>query len=362
MKKPNVLMITTELDKNGDYLGFVYDWIKYLSKYCKKLNVIAIRGDKNTKFSEKNINFTIHSNNNILSRIFFLNRSILKYIKSSDIVFVHMYYPGAVIASLISKIFRKQCIYWNCIGTYKRIPLNIAFNLVDKVITCSYTVKNNFLKNLTISRDKIEVIGHGINDELFENEREKIPFKRHPILLSINRISPNKDILTTLKAVNLLKEDFPDLLLINIGKIEYYASENAKYYQFILDFINKNNLKHNVKLIERVPYHKIARFYKSCDIFISSSITGSIDKNLLEAFFSGKPAIGTEYNFKELLKDNPEFLFPKKNHVELSEKIKFILNNMDKIEKKIVSVNKKLEKIYSLDVFMERLVRSFELK
>ncbi|MHA1798398.1 MAG: glycosyltransferase family 4 protein [Candidatus Helarchaeota archaeon] len=358
-RKNRILVITTELNRNGDYLGFFYDWVRHLSYHCKKLNVIAIRGDPETRFDEKNISYKIISKNNKLFRMIYLSKLILQEMRSNDIIFVHMYYPGAIIAGIFSKIMKKPCIYWNCIGNFKKIPLIIAFSLVNKVVTCSYFVKNNFVKSLPIKPKKIEVIGHGINDKKFSEEKLKISFRKFPIILSVNRISPSKDIITTLKAIDLLYKDYPNLLFVNIGKIEYYEGENSKYFRDILKFIKHKKLENNIKLINSVSYNEIAKYYNGCDLFVSSSITGSIDKNLIEAVFSNKPIIGTELNYKELLYSHPEFLFPKRNSLELYKRMKYILENKSLIEEKILEIKEEFLRNYSLDIFIKKLVNSF---
>ncbi len=101
-------------------------------------------------------------------------------------------------------------------------------------------------------------------------------------LINIGRLTDQKDQMTLLKAINLLKDK------VNIKLIIVGEGENKKKLE---NYININNLKKNIKILNFIqnPYPLI----KSSDIFILSSKFEGLPNVLLEAAVLKKYIIST---------------------------------------------------------------------
>ena len=166
-------------------------------------------------------------------------------------------------------------------------------------------------------------------------------------LINIGRLTDQKDQMTILKAVNLLKNKINFELLI-VG--------NGYEKKKLLNYINNNDLKKFVKILDFTKYHY--SILNEAEVFILSSIYEGLPNVLLEAAYLKKFIISTDCPTgpKEILQNGKGgFLFKVYNYEELAKKI-FLYNKQKKILRKKVHItykglgrynyNKNLEKYY----------------
>ena len=150
-------------------------------------------------------------------------------------------------------------------------------------------------------------------------------------LINIGRLTDQKDQMTLLKAINLLKDK------VNIRLIIVGEGENKKKLE---NYININNLKKNIKILNFIenPYPLI----KYSDIFILSSKFEGLPNVLLEAAVLKKYIISTNCPTgpSEIIK-NKAFgvLFRIGDFYGLSKEILFYSKNKKKIEKRMKMKN-----------------------
>jgi len=174
-------------------------------------------------------------------------------------------------------------------------------------------------------------------------KKEKFFFSKKKTLKIINlgRFTEQKDQITILKAVNLLKDKI-NLRLLIVGRgIE---ETNLKNY------INNNNLNHLVKIknFSDNPYGMI----KQSNIFILSSKYEGLPNVLLEALILNKFIISSNCPTgpKEiLLNGKGGLLFKIGDYKELSKKIIYYLKNKKKA-KKMLHYSKK--HLYRFDYYL----------
>ena len=101
-------------------------------------------------------------------------------------------------------------------------------------------------------------------------------------MINIGRLEDQKDHLTLLRAIKLIKDKIKVKLLI-IG--------NGSMQNEIDKFIEKNNLKYNVKIINNInnPFPYLLK----SDLFVLSSIFEGLPNVLLEALTLNKFVIST---------------------------------------------------------------------
>ena len=146
-------------------------------------------------------------------------------------------------------------------------------------------------------------------------------------IINIGRMTEQKDQITILKAINILKDKFKFKLII-LGR----GSEKER----LLEFIKKNKLEKLVKLIDFIenPYP----YLKSANLFVLSSKYEGLPNVLLEAASLKKLIISTDCPTgpREILNNGKGgILFSVGNYEELSRKILLCYRNKKKFNIKI---------------------------
>ena len=264
----------------------------YLIKKNVKVEILTCNNNK-AKFFDKKIKFIGTSNNfwhsrsrtiKYLACIFLLFLNLLKS-KSNKLIFA---FQANIYAILISKIFNAKIIVransapsgWSH-NMFKKKIYSFLINLADDVMVNSIQFKKDFKKIFNI---KTKYIYNPFDKTLIKkNNNKKNLFKKKSLkILSIGRLTSQKDHITLLKAAKLINPNLnPEILIIGKGS-EYYNLKN---------YIKINNLKNIVKLIgyKKQPYSYIQK----SDIFVLTSKYEGLPNVLLEAQYLKKYIIST---------------------------------------------------------------------
>ncbi len=164
---------------------------------------------------------------------------------------------------------------------HKKLLFKILYGLADEIIVNSYEFKKNIKNYFNLKSNVI------LNPIKRNYTKKKINFFKNfqgLKIITIGRLSNQKDHITLLKALNLLK---------NISKVNFklYLIGRGYNHAMLLDFIISNNLQKNIKL---AGYKKNASDYlKSADLFILSSKYEGLPNALIEAQAAGVPVISS---------------------------------------------------------------------
>ena len=264
----------------------------YLIKKNVKVEILTCNNNK-AKFFDKKIKFIGTSSNfwhtksraiKYLVCLFLLFFNLLKN-KSNKLIFA---FQANIYAILISKIFNAKIIVransapsgWSHNLVKKKI-YSFLINLADDVLVNSIQFKKDFKNIFNI---KTKYIYNPFDKTLInKNSNIKSLFKKKSLkILSIGRLTSQKDHITLIKAARLINPNLnPEVLIIGKGN-EYYNLKN---------YIKVNNLKNIVKLIgyKKQPYPYIQK----ADIFVLTSKYEGLPNVLLEAQYLNKYIIST---------------------------------------------------------------------
>ena len=365
-----LLIITQKVNINDDDLGFFHEWILEFSKHYNKVTVICL--EKGEYKLPENVKVLSLGKEKRIGRIRYLI-NFYKYIwqerKNYDVVFVHMNKEYVLLGGIVWKIFKKKIYLWY---THKQVSfgLKIAEKIVDKIFTASK-------KSFRLESKKIEVLGHGIDVEKFLDPNLIIK-KDDSIynIITVGRISPSKDYETLIKAAEILKKTNINFFINIIGGVG--TPEQKVYLDNLKQQVKEKNLGEIINFEGPIPSKDRFRYFRSGDLFVHMSLTGSLDKVILEAMVSGLPVISCndasyellskfkndllfrkrDYASYELLsKFKNDLLFRKKDYKELAKKIK-IIYGWDKEKKE--NVARVLQKIvienYNLGNLIKKIV------
>ena len=167
-----------------------------------------------------------------------------------------------------------------------------AVDVVDKVFTASE-------ESMRVETEKKVVTGHGSDLSHFGLREE--PSSEAVELLSVGRLSPSKDPLTLLGSLALVRASGAPARLVWAGSA--LAAADAAYADQVQTRLEGLELAEHVELRGAVPYPRIPDLYQGCQIFVSGSHTGSVDKVVLEAMACGRPAITCNESFRPIFSE-----------------------------------------------------------
>ncbi|MHA1314109.1 MAG: glycosyltransferase family 4 protein [Candidatus Helarchaeota archaeon] len=353
----NVLFITQEVAKDSSILGFVHGWILEFSNKVDNLFVLSGRvGQHDLPKNVKVFSLGKEVGTNQLFRFmkFYIILIKLLFTRHIDAIFAHMLPEYVIASSFISKIRKVPIFLWYAHGSVS-FRLKLACRLSTKIITSSK-------KGFRINTKKRLIVGHGINFKRLSNFSGKNGTKSKKIrIISVGRISPikNKEIL--IKAVEILvkKHSLTNIEVLFIGSAPRGAS---KYESKLKKMVSDLKLNDYFRFIGDVSHEEIPSYFQSCDLKVNTSLTGSMDKTVLEAIACEKPVLTCNEAFFEFLKDYSHILiFNKRNPQDLAQKIKDIIQ-LDETEKKKIcrQLRKKVEEEHNLKNLVTKVINIFE--
>lgn len=347
----NLLIFNLAVDEKHVTLSFALKWIEDLSKRFSHIDVVTMRvGDYKlpSNVSVWSIGSEKTRNKILLLIKFYL--IIFKIFKKRKIdhVFTHMIPIFAILFWPISFIKNLKNIMWYAHGKAGFI-VRIAHLLVHKVVTSTP-------EGFRIKSNKVKIIGQGADDNIFKLKGHRRTNKSKIHIVTVGRISESKKIQLLIDAVfSWQLKKVKDLKLTIIGS---YTNEKEKIYESFLkskykEHINSGKLIFSGKLNPA----DIPAYLYSSDLFINLSITGSLDKAIIEAMLAGCPVMSSNDAFKKvsLSHDFSEFyIIPKLKNIH--DKLDFF----DSLNYGEIVKYKKKQYIYSKEHTIRKLIVKLE--
>ncbi len=220
----------------------------------------------------------------------------------------------------------------------KKQLYKFGLNAASQIIVNSLEFKKIIKKKFNIN--SVNIYNPLNSKEIIDLSKKKIKFnffeKNYLNLINIGRLENQKDHLTLLRAIKLIKDRIKIKLLI-IG--------NGSMQNEIGAFIEKNNLKSNVKIINNLD-NPFPYLLKS-DLFVLSSIFEGLPNVLLEALTLNKFVISTNCSTgpaEILVNGKGGILVPIKNYKKLARSIIYYNSNKQKLKKKLHYAKKHLKR------------------
>lgn len=314
-----LLILTQKVDRNDSNLGFFHQWLLRLAVKVDKLTVICL--EKGEYDLPNNVRVLSLCKENQVSRWQYLINFysyIFKYRHEYDGVFVHMNPEYIVLGGLFWRVWHKKILLWY---THKSVnlKLRIAEKFADKIFTVS---KESF----RLPSDKLEIVGHGIDVQNFEGAAPILSPATHLSLLTVGRVTPDKDVGTLIRAVYVLKKLLPAVscALDIVG--DPVVVSDFPYREKMLSLIQElAGQEASLVQIAGYPYDRIPAIYHSHHIFVQGKPTGSVDKVVLEALAAGLPVVVANGGaYADAVKDKIVYSFPAGDYQELAKTIEKI--------------------------------------
>lgn len=285
-----LLFVTQVLDRQDAVLGFVTRWIEGLSRAAERVRVLALEvGD--TSGLPDNVDWIELGRTGVVGRYLRYRRAVKSSIRDGfDGILTHMVPRYSVVAGPWAARAGIPHYLWY---THKGVDGRLlrAIERVDGVFTASE-------ESMRVDTPKKIVTGHGIDAAHFDVEPSRSETGAFR-LLSVGRVTPAKDPMTVVEALDILRRDGIDVRLRWAGGA--LARGDDEYGAMVRRAIEGRGLTDAVDFVGAVPYPDVPTLYRDCDLFVNASGTGSVDKVVLEAMAASRPFVSCNESIPPLL-------------------------------------------------------------
>ncbi|MDP7423299.1 MAG: glycosyltransferase family 4 protein [bacterium] len=249
---------------------------------------------------------------------------MLKFCQQSKMDIIHTHHANeAFRGGIISSLYKQGRFFFTRHGCYGMSKLTLRFlKNASKIIAISDSVKHFLLEN-GFPPEKVTRIYHGVPSSLTPTEivpLRKQNLARNPIkLISINRLSEEKDPLLAVEILDWLVTNAPDTnwKLFVLGK-DY--SNNQAYYKSMTNMIEGRNLADKVELSGYID--DLSEYLKRAHIGVITSRIEGFGLAMIEMMSAGLPVLSTPCEGPlEIIKDGVNGHICRRDPAEFGQKI-----------------------------------------
>ena len=354
-----LLMITRKLDKNDGGAGFIYGWVRTLSRKADKLDVICLHKG-NISGLPKNVSVFSLGKEKYEHYPRFVRRMIafFKFYKylwqlrdDYDHVFVHMHTVYILLAGWLWKLSGRKVGLWYAHVQVSRMA-KLASYFVDYIFSPSG-------ESFVFPTKKLIKTGHGIDTEIFKPVNKERRGKWQ--IVSVGRITYIKDYFTFVEAVKILIEQyhFDNFEIKIVGQPT--RKDDFEYFEKLKKQIRDYHLEKYFDWVGDIANKDVAQFYQQADVFVNMQKGGGFGKSVLEAMACGVVCVLCSPVYKEILGLYAEdTIFEERNSHEMAEKLNVVFHwPREKFSDYSQLTNIYVKQNHNLDALMDKIVNVY---
>lgn len=234
---------------------------------------------------------------------------LARFVREHKIEVVHAHlardYP---LASLSVRRFAQLIITRHVLFSLNRLH-KLTLARVARVIAVSNAVAHRLYAQRICDDRKIQVIPNGIDLKRFEapltetaraTVRDKLDVRRSFLVGTVGSLLPNKGHEDFIRAAASILRQRDDVDFVIVGDDE---ERNRRYRTLLERLIIELGFEHRIHLVNWTD--DISTFYRTLDLYVSSSHSESFGLSIVEAMASGRPLVATATEgAKEIIEDN----------------------------------------------------------
>jgi len=288
----------------------INDYYEFFSVFFGGFPEMKTFGDRANDFLKKNNDYDVVIDNQSLSfgMLKIQKRFPLIEIIHHPITFDYKY-ELATSKKIKYKISRYR--WYSFLKMQKRVAPNI-----NRIVSPSQSSKDGIIKEFKCNEENITVINNGLDTDEFRpiSESTRNPYR---LITTASADVPLKGLDYSLKALKVLKLDFPEMHLIVIGSIK----ENGHTQRLI----NELDIEDSVFFKSDITKAQITKLYSTSSIAIVSSLYEGFGYPVIEAMSCEVPLIATNVaSIPELVTDYAT-LIDSQSHKMISNSVKEII-------------------------------------
>lgn len=283
-----ILITTQTVDKNDPALGFFHEWIAEFSRAFDSVTVVCLKeGVHELPANVRVLSLGKEKGSSRLGYVARFYHHVIARLDDYDGVFVHMNPEYVALGGLLWRMLGKKVVLW-----YLHKSVDLKLRVAERL---AHAIATGSAESFRLESDKVHVLGHGIDTELFSPGAER-PAGGPLSVVTVGRISPSKDYETLIEAIALSR----DAILSIVGAP---ATEADREYETRLRrFVSEHGLSGRVRFEGSTSHGEVPDVLRAADVFVNMSKTGSLDKAVLEAMACGLPAVSSNEAFANMLR------------------------------------------------------------
>jgi glycosyltransferase involved in cell wall biosynthesis len=323
-----LLIINFEMDPSSAVLAWQFSVALQLADYCEKVVVLTNRA----------VNYSWPANMSVYVFPKILFRAPLRWLGGKwwvnllvwwlckkhaiETCFIHMNMEWGYRLWPVFRLLRIPVLLWYAHGTVTD-ELRRAHQHVTRVITSTP-------EGFRIASDKVKVIGQGIDTTLFTVQEQA----HNPTsIITVGRVSSRKRIDLMVDVISALRELEPELpseFVVIGGPL---TDDDRVYVQQTMDKAARLHLDECIRWVGFLPVNDIPDYYRTAFLHLNLSLTGSMDKTVMEALAAGCPVLTSNEAFRTLLKHHSDFLVQDENPKAIAQQILRIYRQYSDIDR-----------------------------
>lgn len=300
-------MYIINIDEEGRFGGperRIINVAKELNKFNIKTKVImpVLDSDNFENYALKNNVDFIKLN---LTRLTLEKKYLLKYIlcffkeiiilskflkkENPDVVHINGAYQ---FKSYLAAYLSKKNIVWHLNNQHAHRIVKFFFDIFKKNKSISFIVASQKARKYFIPDVSPKVFVTEIHAPIVINNyllKKKYNFNKKIIIGTTTNISPQKDIVSLIRAAHKIKKEYSTVEFQIAGPIN---SSQEEYFKKVFKEIEKLNMKNEIKFIGFVT--DVPIFLSKLDIFVNSSAWEGSPTAVWEALATGLPVVTTD--------------------------------------------------------------------
>jgi len=211
---------------------------------------------------------------------------------------------------------------------------------LKQIVTPSAASKKDIQKDFKVLGNKISVIHNGIDLKVFKLDKN-IDRKKFKLITVASADVPLKGLDTTIKAMQRIKNSFPDAKLLVIGKPKEEGHTQR--------LIKKLGLDDSINFKSNLTKEDLAKEYQSSSLAIVSSLHEGFCFPAVEAQACGTPLIASNISTLNEVTHGEAFYFSPEDSEELANLVCNFYKRPDKFQVKADSALISIEKNFNWD-------------
>ncbi len=314
-----LLILTQKLDREDPILGFAHGWIEALARRVER--VIAAPLFLGAHALPPNVEVRSLGKERG-ARGLSLLASFARVVggacreREVDAILAHMVPRYAVYAAPFALPRRIPLFLW-----YTHKGVDWSLRLAEPLVTKAFTAS---AQSFRLPSKKKVVTGHGIDTRLFQPPLAGAPPPGHDLAL-IGRIAPAKDPLVLVEALGLLARRGRALSVLVAGGT--LLQRHDAYQRRVEERIAELGLAERFTFLGPVPHPRVREVFLDATYLAAPSLTGSLDKTVLEAMACGRLTLTCNESFREVFGElAPLLMFERGDAQGLAERLARLLD------------------------------------
>lgn len=232
--------------------------------------------------------------------------------------------------------------WYSFLGMQKKVVTRL-----NHIVTVSEQSKSDIALDFALDPDRLKVVHNGIDTETF---RPMPDVQRHPwrIMATASADQPLKGLAYLIQALAMLRDDYPSLELLVLGKLKPGGDTDK--------LVDKLGLRDRISFVSGIETHQLVRLYAEATLVVVPSVYEGFGLPAGEAMACGVPVISTCGGALPEVVGDAGMLVPVRDAEAIARGIRRLLCNEQQRRHLSTIGRQRIERLFSWQVAASQMV------